>query len=227
MKSVLDQLVRVERNKAYQILNRVVDSKIVVQIKAENENKILNTTLKKINLRKHFYITARVSTLESKPIVAIKIIIQNKLFFLKTKIKNVDANYYFEDYENFFELVRRRSPRFQLPAHWLQSAVIQSTESIGRLKSPATIVELSKSGMKLNIGPEIPRYEKNQNIKLKFKILQHAEVQIYAKIVYTKKNMSAGPTIGVQLLLDSILLKNKIQNLYEDLAFFYAAEAII
>lgn len=224
MKSVLKELDHVEKYKSYQVLNQVVDYAADVQIKIPNESKIVNTKLKKIGARKHFYIVSVSDLLKSKPEVTIKIIISDKLFFLKTSIKEVEGNYYFENYEHLYELIRRKRQRFLIPKKWPQTAVIQSAEAVSKLRSDATIIEMSKAGMKLNIKAEIPRYEKNQIINLRFKIYRRAEIQLSAKIIHLKKNSSAGPTIGVQFMEHSILSKNKIQNICDDLAFFHAAE---
>lgn len=224
MRSVLKELDHVERYKSYQILNQIVEFETAVQIKILNESKILNTKLKKIGTRKHFYIVAASDLFEGKPEATIKIIMNNKLYFLKTDIKKVEGDYYFDSYEHLYELVRRKKQRFQIPKNWSQTAIIQSLEGDNKLKSEAIVIDMSKAGMKLNIKPEIPCYVKNQVIKLKFKIFRRAEIQLSAKIVHLKKNSSSGPTIGVQFMDDSILIKNKIQNVCDDLAFFYAAE---
>lgn len=223
MKNILDALVQVEKNRAIQILNKAATLNIEIQIKVINEEKVLFAKLKKIGQRKHFYITSNASILESKPEATLKIIFLNKLFFLKTNIKKYNDDYYFENYENFFELVRRKNPRFQIPLNWPQSAMIQSVETVNGLRSLAIILEMSKSGMKLTIVPVLPRYDKNQVIKLKFRVFKRGEIALSAKIVHLKKNVVGGPTIGIQFTEDSILLKNKIQNVCDDLAFFYVA----
>mgnify|MGYP001619197918 CR=1 FL=1 len=223
MKNILEALVQIEKNKAYQILNKAATLNVEIQIKIIGEEIVVNTKLKKIGLRKHFYITSNASVFESKPEVTLKIIFQNRLFFLKTHIKKFNDDYYFENYENFFELIRRKNPRFLIPSHWSQSAIIQSAQATNGLKCLAKILEMSKSGMKLTIGPVLPRYEKNHEIKLKFKVFKRGEITLSAKIVHLKKNIVGGPTVGIQFIEDSILLKNKILNVCDDLAFFYVA----
>lgn len=224
MNKVLKELAPVDRYKTYQILNQVMDSSSEIQIKIINDNKILNLKLKRIGQRKHFYLNSISERFENKPEVTFKIIINNKLYFLKTIIKKIEGKFYFDNYDNFFELIRRKKPRFRLPSNWFQSVFIQSEGLANEFKSAANIVEMSKEGMQLKITPEIPRYEKNQSINLKFKVFRRAEIQVNAKIIHVKKHTSGGPTIGVQFIDETILIKNKIQNVCDDLAFFYAAE---
>lgn len=223
--NILNELAHIEKNKAYQILNRAADYRTDVQVKITGENKIYNVQLQKIGMRKHFYIREKINHFDSQPEVTAKIIIENNLYFLKTKIKKNDQSYYFDDFEHLFELIRRKKPRFSIPEKWSQSAVIQATKTPYELKSAARIVEMSKAGMKLDIKAELPSYEKNQHIKLKFKLFRRGEVELKAKIIHVKKNKSGGPTIGVQFEDESTLLKNKIQNICDDLAFYFASEA--
>lgn len=224
--NILNDLAHIEKNKAYQILNRAADYRTEVQVKITGENKIQNVQLQKIGMRKHFYIREKNHHFDSQPEVTVKIIIENNLYFLKTRIKKNENSYYFDDFEHLFELVRRKKPRFTIPDKWAQSAVIQATKTPYELKSAARIVEMSKAGMKLEIKAELPSYEKNQNIKLKFKIFRRGEVEVKAKIIHVKKSKSGGPTVGVQFEDDSNLLKNKIQNICDDLAFYFASEAV-
>lgn len=236
MKNILNELVQVERYTSYQILQQVVNTNTEIQIKIADKNRIIKATLKKIGERKHFYVIAPVDAFADTPEITAKVLFNDKLYFLKTELKKFQGGVYFENYENMFELVRRKNPRFQIPKHWPQSAYIQAThtaviqpkkvtylELSKVLKSVATIKEMSKSGMKLEIATELPRYDKSQILNIRFKVFRRAEIQIVAKIIHLKKNVASGPTIGVQFLDDSILIKNKIQNVCDDLAFFYTA----
>lgn len=236
MNNILKELVKVERYNTYQLLQKVINTNTEIHIKIAEKNRIIKATLKKIGERKHFYVVAPVDAFYDTPEITAKIIFNGKLYFLKTDLKKFQGGVYFESYENMFELVRRKNPRFQIPEHWPQSAQIQSTDTTiiqpkkvtyielsKLLKSVATITEMSKSGMKMNIAAELPRYDKNQIINIRFKIFRRAEIQILGKIIHLQKNVAAGPTIGVQFLDETILIKNRIQNVCDDLAFFYTA----
>ncbi|MEQ1723569.1 MAG: PilZ domain-containing protein [Pseudobdellovibrio sp.] len=226
MKSILDELVHIEKSKAYQILNKAADYRTGVQVKLINENKILNVQLQKIGIRKHFYIKDKSELLASQPEVTIKVIAQNNLYFLKTQIKKNEQSYYFDNFDHLYELVRRKKPRFSIPTRWAQSAVIHGTKTPYELKSAVKIIEMSKAGMKLDIKADLPAYEKNQTIKIKFKIFRRGEIALLAKIIHIKKSKTSGPMIGIQFLDESTLLKNKIQNICDDLAFYFASEAM-
>lgn len=236
MRNILKELVQVERYSSYQILQKVIKTNTEIHIKIAEKNRIIKAKLKKIGERRHFYVVAPVDAFHDIPEITAKIIFNGKLYFLKTELKRFQGGVYFESYEHMFELVRRKNPRFQIPEQWPQSAQIQTTDTTiiqpkkvtylelsKLLKSVATITEMSKSGMKMNIAAEVPRYDKNQIINIRFKIFRRAEIQILGKIIHLKKNVAAGPTIGVQFMDETILIKNKIQNVCDDLAFFYTA----
>lgn len=224
MKSVLNELVHINSNLALEVLGYVVEFGTDIQIKIFGVNKIISTKLKRIGVKKkHLYVIPKKDLFENKSQITIKIIINDKLFFLKTDVKKHEGYYCFDSCEHLYELVRRKKPRFSIPMQWSQSAVIQSSASAHELKTAANIIEMSTAGMKLRINAELPRYEMNQIINLKFKIFRRADIQLKAKIIHLRKNISTGPTVGLQFIDDSVLIKNKIQNICDDLAFFHTA----
>lgn len=225
MSSVLDELVQIDVLRAYQILNRVAESEKKIQIKIAGEQKILSTVILKLGFRKHFYVKEKFFEFESLPEITIKIISDNRLFLLKTKIKKSDEVYYFDNCEHLYELVRRRRPRYTIPESWAQSATIQSMKKTNELRTQVQILEMSKTGLRLQVEAELPIYEKGQHINLKFKLHRRAELLIEAEIMHLKKSKQGATTIGVQFRDDSVLIKNRIQNICDDLAFHYTAES--
>lgn len=225
MSSIMSELAPIEKNKAYSFLNRTVEKSSLIQIKVKNDERVVNTFLKKMNSRRHFYLGDKFEHLQVGTEVTIKVIVDEKLFFIKTELKKAENYFYFDNFDNFFELVRRKKPRFKIPQKWSQSAYIQSLATPYELKSTASIVEMSKAGMKLKIGPELPRYEDGLEIKVNFKIFRRAEISLKAKIIHVKKTKSGGPIIGVRFLDLSNLSQNKIQNVCDDLAFYHTASS--
>lgn len=221
----MDNLSQVDKNTAYQILSRVAGHNIEINLKGKDNQTIYKTTLAKNSARRHYYIENRSLVFDVNAEITFKIIVDKKLYFLKTNIKKAASQFYFEHYEHLFELVRRKKPRFSIPEHWAQSAKIQGIHGPADLKSPAVIIDMSKAGMRLEVKSELPRYEINQPINLYFKLYRRAEILVKSKIIYLKNNKDTGPTIGVQFEDNSILISNKIQNVCDDLAFYYAAES--
>ena len=222
---VLDDMLLIDKNIAFQILTRVANTGTEVHIKTKDSSQINKTLISRIPGRRIFYVTNPVLMFEQEEDITFKIIIDGKLFFLKTTLKRATSQFYFETYSNFFELVRRKKPRFLVPETWSQSANVQGVSPHPNLKAPADIIDLSRAGMRLRVRPLLPRFEIDQMVNLSFKIYRRAEITVLSKIINLKRNSEGGPTIGVQYAENTILIGNKIQNVCDDLAFFYTSEA--
>lgn len=221
--SILEKLVQLEKAEAFHVLTRAVHARSALQIKPTSSQKVINIKLNRSAGQRHFRIISDHAESLAGEEVTVKVILDHRLFFIKSTVSHDSHGIFLSGYENFFELVRRRRPRFRIPDNWSQHAVIHALDASYDIKSKARIIEISSEGMKLAVNPELPRYEKNQNIKVFFKIFRRAEVIVSARVIHVKKNTSSGPTIGVQFAPASNLVQNKIQNVCDDLAFFYAA----
>lgn len=221
----MDSLTSIDKNEAFKILTRIASGNVEVSFKLHGSNKIYNTVLEKNIARKQFYLTGVASELDISQEATIKIILDRKLYFLKTNLKKATVQYYFENYDHFFELVRRKKPRFVIPEHWAQTAKIQALYSPVEIKSPASIIDLSRTGMRLQVKAEIPRYEVNQIVNLYFKVYRRAEMLIKSKIIHLRPTSESGPIIGLEYADNSILIANKVQNICDDLAFYWTSES--
>lgn len=221
---VLDDMLLIDKNIAFQILTRVANSGTEVHIKSKDSSQINKTLISRIPGRRIFYVTNPVLMFEQEEEITFKIIIDGKLFFLKTSLKRAVSQFYFETYSSFFELVRRKKPRYKVPETWSQSASVQGISPHPNLKAPADIIDLSRAGMRLRIRPLLPKFDANQMVNLSFKIYRRAEITVLSKIINLKRNVDGGPTIGIEYAENTILVGNKIQNVCDDLAFFYTSE---
>lgn len=225
MKSIMENLSKVDKNETLQILNKVAARKIEISIKTEASDKVYNTKLEKNPVRKLFYIDHDNLVFDPNLEVTFKIIADQRLFFLKTTIKKANDRYYFEALEEMYELVRRKKPRFVVPEKWTQAAHVQGASNPIELKSAAKIIDLSKAGVRVKVEAELPRYEINQVVNFYFRVHRRAEILVKSKVIYLKNSKSGGPIVGLEFSDNSILIANKIQNVCDDLAFFYAHES--
>lgn len=223
MTNHLNDFKPIDKVVAAEILNLVINSALVLQIKIPTDKRIISSSIK-LSRTKHRYILTKSSDILPRQSEAtIKILLPANLYFLKTTIMNAEGGCYFDDISHLFELIRRKSNRYPIPRDWTQFAQVQLATSNNSLKTLAHIIELSKTGMRMRLSPEIPRYEKNQIIRVKFKIHRRGEINLNAKIVHLKRNNEGGPTIGIQFMNLTELNSNKLQNLYDDLAFHHIA----
>ncbi len=220
-----NNLAAVDRNETYQILSRIARGRIEIHLKEQDSEKIVKTTLFKNTARKQFYVENKKLNFDKNNVVTFKIIIDRKLFFLKTTVRKGNQEYFFENFEHMFELVRRKKPRYLIPEHWAQVAKVNAVDAPVDLKSPATILDMSRTGMRLFVRADLPRYQKNQTINLYFKIYRRAEILVKSKIVYVQNDPDGGsPIVGLEFSDNSILIGNKIQNVCDDLAFYWTSE---
>jgi hypothetical protein len=225
VKNIMDNLAKVEKNETLQILNKVAGRKIEVSIKTEASEKIFNVRLEKNPVRKIFYIDRPSIVFDPNLEVTLKIIVDQRLFFLKTLIKSANDKFYFEALDEMYELVRRKKPRFVIPEKWTQLAHVQGASNPIELKSPAKIIDLSKAGVRVKVEADLPKYEINQVVNFYFRVHRRSEILVKSKVIYLKNNKSGGPILGLEFSDNSILIANKIQNVCDDLAFFYAHES--
>ncbi len=115
-----------------------------------------------------------------------------------------------------FHLVRRKNTRYIIPAHWPQTGSIVVTEKYFFM-SRFTITEISLSGIRIHVIPELPRYEKGKRVKLTFKINRRSEIQVEAFVRHVKSPKQGGQILGLEFIFDKKLTQNKIENICSDI----------
>lgn len=217
-----NHLAPISKSQAFRILAKTASYGFTLPFKILNEQKIFRTRLRPNG--DAFFLLSQQDELRQNPEIAIKLILENQIFFLRTAIKQANGHYYFDNYEHLYELIRRKKPRFNIPELWSQTAsfLSLSPDSSGSVVD-GHIVEMSEIGMQLRYGARAD-LKKGHKIRLKFKVFRRAEVSVEAKVIYIKESSTKLKTMGVEFSGDNTLALNKIQNVCEDLAFFYAAE---
>lgn len=223
MSNFLSGFQQLSKVSAYQLLTKVCKDEIVVQFKLPEEKKIFRSKLKRKDSLDSFYLLDDAIHLSEDTEITVKIQIEKKLFFLKTVVRNKGKYLHLDSFNNTYELIRRRSPRFYIPEHWPQEATLHAAAANSRMRSTATIIEMSQLGMKLAIEADIPRYETDQIIKLYFKMFRRAEVILKAKIIHLKKIEPQGSRLGIEFIDLDTLQQLKVKNYCDDLAFYHAA----
>mgnify|MGYP002357531966 FL=1 len=119
-----------------------------------------------------------------------------------------------------YELQRRKHTRFDIPDEWLQScSIYQSLKKAPQIG--ASVVNISWSGLRLKVGPQLPECKLNQEIQFTLRIHRRAEFLATGEIVYIKKNKKTGPLLGIQFKNTSHLLESKVQNICDDLLRYF------
>ena len=219
----MENLSPVDKNESFKILSRISDQFIDVHFMQQGSQQIYKCMLAKNQARRIFYLDHPVLEHADRHLLTFKIVFEQKLFFLKTYVKRGAQHFFFDNLNDMYELVRRKKPRYAIPSDWSQTAKLHKLGVAAALKSPAEVIDLSKSGIRLRVKADIPRYYKDDEVTVSFKIYRRGEIDVKCKVIYVQT--SAGGErphlVGLKFLDSSILLSNKIQNVCDDLALYW------
>lgn len=221
---VKDSLSQIEKNTAYQILSQIATASIEVHFKVKNQLAVHKTRLQRNSVRRLFTLENKNLSLEVGQEVTFKLIQDQHLYFLTTNIKKGTAQFYFDQFEHMYELVRRRKLRFIVPDHWSQTARLQAVTAPVHVKSQAKVIDISKVGLRLLVTTDLPQYEPQQMVNLYLKIYRRSEVLVRSRVIHVKPKAQGGAIVGLEFSDNSILIANKIQNICDDLAFYYTSK---
>ena len=152
----------------------------------------------------------------TEELTSFKIKIGTDVYFFKTKVNFAEGRYFVKGPFKIYKLVRRKNTRYAIPEAWPQSAHILLPER-KIITSKVKILDISISGAKVLLEAQIPKYEKKQKIQFCFRIQRRPTIMIDATIMHIKQNENSGPTLGIEFDEISTLIKNKIQNICDDL----------
>ncbi|MFZ3230761.1 MAG: hypothetical protein WA160_11195 [Pseudobdellovibrio sp.] len=146
-----------------------------------------------------------------------KIKIGTEIYFFKTNIKSLANDFFIQGPFKLYKLIRRKNVRYIVPDSWAQSGCILAAQK-KIMNSKFNIIEISNSGMRILVFPQLPRYEKKQQIQITFKIHKRAVITVSAIIKHMKNNKLGGPILGLEFVFENAMIQNRIQNICEDLA---------
>lgn len=218
---ILNFLNEVEPETARKVFSYIRRRDVKVQFKTPSHQKVetvqflATESANKINL----IFKNKFESLDEE--ITFKIIVGTDVYFFKGKVVSEDKEYYIYGPFKIFKLMRRKSKRFAIPENWLQIGFIVSPQK-RTLNSKIQILEISSTGMRFVVYPQLPLYKKKQQIELNFKIQKRSSITVDAIIMHAKYNKLGGPILGVEFVLDNPLIKNKIQNICDDLAYALA-----
>ncbi len=151
--------------------------------------------------------------------ISIKFNVGTEVYFVKTLIKSHMNRYYFDMSTKVIQLKRRKEPRYVIPKKWSQSAAIL----IGKVKPElitCNVIDLSLSGVRLEILKQHPEYKRNDIIRVKFQIYKRAEVLTEAavKFILVRPNLSS--IIGLEFTKIPDVQKDRVSHILQDIILF-------
>ncbi len=223
MKTTLDYLVEISPEQNEKLIRNLLSLRESVQVKVTDEESVYNSLLEKSEFRTHLIFLNKALYSMNRS-VTIKIAQNDDVYFFKAQLTQQGKWAAMVRPLHIFKLIRRREPRHRIPEGWTQSALILASDKIN-INTPARIIELSNSGLKLQSATDLPRFEKDQKIKIQFKIHKRGGITAMGIIRHIRRNRTGGSTIGIEFILTNGLTEMKIHNVCDDLTFYYAHRA--
>jgi len=219
---ILSYLAEVDINTVKKIFAFIRRRDLNVQFKIPDQEKIATARFlatessNKINLvfKKDFEPS-------EKDELTFKIQIATDIYFFKAKVIEEVGRYFVIGPFRIFKLMRRKNTRFEIPVTWSQNSYILSPQK-RTLNSKVEVLEISTSGARISVYPQLPKYEKKQHIQISLRFQKRAAFTIDAVIKHAKYQKLGGPILGVEFIFENALLQNKIQNICDDLAYALA-----
>lgn len=166
-------------------------------------------------------------TITNKQEITITFHVGTEVFFIKTFIKSHLNRYYFDMASPVLHLQRRKEPRFLIPKKWNQTGFI-ITSSIKSKQPPFTVIDISLSGMRLEVKPPhlINECKTNDVIKIKFQIYKRAEI-ITKAVIRHALHKNEGPSfLGLEFAKMPNLESERLSSIIEDICLFNSATKI-
>lgn len=224
MSIVLDYLVKAPASVAAQLMQRISSDGVRVQMKVLG-SEVVHSVKLRLSLDKNIYLVQyKGPAFQKRDLLTFRIDIESQIYFFKTEGLVDTKTFALSPTDPIYELVRRKEPRFKVPEKWPQFGMVLSAAK-RELKSLASIVEISLSGMRVILMPELPRFEVNQVVRVEFKIYKRAQVSVMGVVRHSRKNKFGGPTLGIEFENVQPLTQAKIQNICDDISFYYTHQA--
>ncbi|MBC7742958.1 MAG: PilZ domain-containing protein [Bdellovibrionaceae bacterium] len=223
MKSTLDYLVEVTAEQNEKLLRMLVAGHVGVQVKVSQDESVNKTYVEKGLSKNQLYLSNK-ALVSSRGAGTFKMEHGTDIYFFKSTITQGEKFASIQQPLHIFKLIRRREPRYKIPSEWAQSALILATEKIN-LATPASLIEVSNSGLKIHCEMDLPRFEKDQRIRVQFKVYKRAGVIVNGIIRHIRRLRTGGSTIGIEFINNTTLSAGKVQSVCDDLTFYYAHRA--
>lgn len=209
---------------AADILQRISSEGARVQMKILGSEVVHSVRLRMSLDKKIFHVQYKGPAFQKRDLLTFRIDMESQIYFFKTEGLVDTKTISLSPTDPIYELVRRKEPRFKVPEKWPQFGMVLSAAK-RELKSLASIVEISFSGMRVTLMPELPRFEVNQLVRIEFKIYKRAQVSVMGTVRHSRKNKFGGPTLGIEFDNVQPLTQSKIQNICDDISFYYTHQA--
>lgn len=219
MSHAVEHIHKLKPAESIDILLRGLRDKLVVACTVNNELKVYDLSFYG-ELKKDRIILSSKRWLELKnKSCAFSIKVNTQVYFFKTKVYADENEVYLKTDFELFELKRRKDIRYKIPYEWPQNAAIIIGSKKDK-KMAANILDLSTSGIKLQLLAQIPEIKVGQKIAFTIKIHRRSIAYLNGTVKHSRRVKNQLPVIGVEIDVSSELLKDKLNNVCSDIVRF-------
>lgn len=219
MSHALEHIHKLKPTETTEVLTRGLRDKLVVACTVNDELKVYDLSFYG-ELKKDRIVLSSKRWLELKnKICAFSMKVDTQVYFFKAKVYADENEVYLKTDFDIFELKRRKDIRYKIPYEWPQNAAIIIGSKKDK-KMAANILDLSNSGVKLQLLGQIPEIKVAQRIAFTIKIHRRSIAYLNGIVRYSKRVKNQLPVIGVEIDIVSELLKDKLNNICSDIVRF-------
>ena len=219
MSHALEHIQKLTVEESLGILARGMREKMVVACTVNEELKVYDLSLYgELKKDRIVFSSKRWAELKNKT-CAFSLKIDTQVYFFKAKVHGDGAEIYLKADFEIFELRRRRDIRYAIPYEWPQSAAIIIGSKKDK-KMAANIMDLSASGIKMQVLSQLPEIKVGQKIAFTIKIHRRAIAYLTGVVRHSRRLHGELPIVGVEFDEVTPLLKDKINNICSDIVRF-------
>jgi PilZ domain len=223
MSPTTDYLVKLPKNQHLEFFEKAFTPSSKINMKIFGSEDVLAVRMRP-NADDHIYtVQFKGDTFSADTLLTFKIEINLQIYFFKAKAIENTKSIVFDKKSDIYELIRRKETRYKLPKEWAQACMFINTEA-KNARAVADIIEISASGMMVMLSSSASIFEPGQKIKLQFTIYRRSQLVLNATIKHSRKKLRSGSVVGIEFDDVSSILQSKIQNILDDLIFYYAAK---
>ena len=219
MSHALEHIQKLTPEESLGVLARGMREKLVVACTVNEELKVYDLSLYgELKRDRIVFDSKRWAELKNKT-CAFSLKIDTQVYFFKAKVHSDGDEIYLKSNFELFELRRRKDIRYTIPYEWPQSAAIIIGSKKDK-KMAANILDLSASGIKMQLSAQLPEIKTGQKIAFTIKIHRRAIAYLNGVVRHSRRVRGQLSIIGVEFDLVTPLLKDKINNICSDIVRF-------
>ena len=223
MASVLDHLKELASNNIDSLFYNTIRMRHRVSFKIENSEVIYKGQLLRSSEKWRFQLVSPIfeNKFEKTVEATFKLETAQGTYFYKSYIQWIDNEMTLIGPFKVYQLTRRKNIRFSVPKEWNQSISFNAYE-MRKVKNTGKIIDFSVSGLRVIVDQELPIYQRNQELRVQFKIFRRAEITLKAVIKHIKRNSQKRQELGLEFIDLPGNIQNRIDGICDDLSHFLA-----